>query len=524
MDSENKRPSYLKGAMILTIGSIFARFLGLFFKVPLSRIIGDYGMGLYGYPYPIYSFLVAVSVIGLPLAISKMTSESMSLKRYDHAQRVFKISMASMMALGVLCSILIIVFAKPIIHFLGWPEETYYSIIGLSLTPIFVSYMATYRGFFQGLQMMVPTSLSQIVESVFRVIFGVALAFFLFKTKGVAWAAGGASFGGTAGAIAGGILMSFLYKAYKKKGKAIPKLPSVKYTEKTSKIVEMLFKIAIPASLGSIVVSLMNMINSVTVARCLQTAGFDLFTATELWGQLSQKVQTLINVPLMVGVGLAAALVPAISESYVRKAHGEIADKTALAMKAVMMVALPSAVGLSVLADPIIKLIFGATSAGGDMLKYLAFSCITSITYITCQAILQGLGKMMLPIRNLAIGAVIKMALNIILISIPSINIYGIIIATFVADSTITTLNYLCVKKYIKFKLNKVDVIIKPLLSSIIMGAAAYFSYQILYKIVGSNFAVLIAIAFGGGIYFISMLLCGGIAKEDIKSLLKRKH
>lgn len=524
MSAGNKKHSFLRGALILTIGSILARFLGLFFKIPLARIVGDYGMGLYAYPYPIYSFLVAVSVMGLPLAISKMTSESISLNKYDQAKKIFRLSMSVLIALGLFSSLLIIVFAKPVIHFLGWPEETYISILGLSLTPIFVSYMATYRGFFQGMQMMTPTSLSQIIESIFRVVVGVGLAYFLMSTKGVAWAAGGASFGATAGALAGGILMSILYKVYKRKGKTILNMPGVKESERSSRLIKTLFAIAIPASLASVVVSIMNMINSVTVARCLQSAGLSLVTATELWGQLSQKVQTLINVPMMVGVGLAAALVPAISESFARKNYKDIGDKTALALRFVMIIGIPSMIGLSVLSDPIIKLLFGADSGGGQMLKFLSFECVTSVAYITCQAVLQGMGKMMLPIRNLAIGAVVKMILNIILISKPSLNIYGIIIATFVADITILTLNYLSVKKYIKFKLNKVNAFVKPILSGIIMGITVYFIYGIAKDIIGSNLSVIVSIAAGGIVYLAAMLICGGIEKDEIAGLVKRKR
>jgi len=524
MEIENRKPSFIKGALIITVGSIFARFLGLFFKIPLARIVGDYGMGLYGYPYPIYSFLVAVAVMGLPLAISKMTSESISLNKYEQADKIFKISMVALILLGILCSAIIIVFAKPIIHFLGWPEETYISILGLSLTPIFVSYMATYRGFFQGLQKMIPTSLSQIIESLFRVIVGVGLAYYFMKTKGVAWAAGGASFGATAGALAGGILISAIYRAYNKSVKTVTKRPRTADIEKTSKIVKNLFAIALPASLASVVVSIMNMINSVTVARCLQTAGFDIVTATELWGQLSQKVQTLINVPMMLGVGLAAALVPAISESWARRNHKELGDKTALAIRTVMVIGVPAMIGLMVLSDPIIKLLFGAESGGGQMLKFLSFECITSVAYITCQAILQGLGRMMLPIRNLALGAVLKMILNLVLISIPSINIYGIIIATFAADCLILTLNYICVKKYIKFRLNKTSVFVKPILCGTIMGTAVYFIYEMLNNLIGSNFAVIIAIGFGGITYLAAMIICGGVEKEEITRLIRRKR
>lgn len=189
-----------------------------------------------------------------------------------------------------------------------------------------------------------------------------------------------------------------------------------------------------------------------------------------------------------------------------------------------MIIGIPSMIGLSVLSDPIIKLLFGAESGGGQMLKFLSFECVTSVAYITCQAVLQGMGKMMLPIRNLAIGAVVKMVLNIILISKPSINIYGIIIATLIADITILTLNYLSVKKYIKFKLNKVNVFVKPILSGTIMGITVYFIFGIAKDIIGSNLSAIVSIAAGGIVYLAAMLVCGGIEKDEIIGLVKIKR
>ncbi len=524
MNETKQRPSYIRGALILTACSIFARFLGIFFKIPLARIIGDYGMGLYGYPYPIYSFFVSLSVIGLPLAISKMTSESVSLGRSDHTHQIFRVSLVVLIGVGLLCSLLLIVFAKPLIHALGWPEETYYSIIGLSLTPLFVSYMATYRGYFQGLQTMVPTALSQIVESVFRVVVGLVLAVYFLKTKGVAWAAGGAAFGAVAGAVGGSLLVSAIYAYYKKKNIVIPARLGSGYSERVQETIKTLFVIAIPASFASIVVSLMNMINSVTVARSLQNAGIDIVTATEIWGQLSQKVQTVINVPMLLGVGLAAALVPAISESLATKNEGELGEKTSSALRTVSIVTFPAAVGLFVLATPIIQLLFGATSGGGELMMYLSFTCITTVLFIVLQAVLQGLGRMVLPIRNLAIGGVIKLILNITLISKPSLHIYGLIIATYVAEIVIVALNYASVKKYIRFKMDKKNAIIKPALASLIMGVFAYVTYGFLRPLLGSNFAVLAAIALGVVIYLAAIVLTGALSKEEMRSLLRRRR
>ncbi len=528
MSTQKKKSSFLKGAAILAVGSIFARFLGIFFKVPLIRLFDDYTIGLYGYPYPIYSFLTSLSVIGLPLAVSKMTSERVSMGDYASAEKIFKVSRSALTILGAFGTFLMIVLANPMIKLFGWEAETYYSILGLSLTPLFVSFMAAYRGYFQGLQMMTPTSLSQIVESVIRVVVGLSLAYMLYPAVGAAdriaqgKAAGGASFGAAAGAFAGSLLMVVLYAWYRKNRKVPTRTAQTQRTLSSKAIIRTLIRIAIPASLSSIVVSLMNMINSVTVSTCLQRAGYTSEQATEMWGLLSGGTQTLVNVPLLLGVAISAALVPAISAAVARKDARDIREKTAEAVRASMIVSIPCAVGLSILAAPILTLLFN-DSAGYTLLQTLAFSCITTILLTSCQAVLQGLGKMTLPVINLGIGAVVKIVLNLILIPTKTFNIQGAVIATLIADVVIVVLNYRAIKKYTKFKTNIVNMYIKPILCSIIMGAAALFSYVFLVDLLGNSIATIAAIAIGGILYLITMIICGGIEKSEVRAVLKRK-
>ena len=173
------KKSYLRGAAILGVGAILAKFLGIFFKIPLERYIGEIGLGLYGYPYPIYNFFLSISVIGLPLAISKMVSEHVALGNHREAHRIFKIALTLLIIIGALSSLILFAFRNVIIEVLNWHPDTYYSLLGIAFAPLFVSLMSAFRGYFQGLQIMAPTAISQLIESFARVIFGLGLAVYL---------------------------------------------------------------------------------------------------------------------------------------------------------------------------------------------------------------------------------------------------------------------------------------------------------------------------------------------------------
>ena len=205
-----KKQSLMKGTIILGISGVFAKFLGLFFRWPLIMLIGDEGVGYYQMSYPLYMFFVAMAS-GIPVAISKLVSERKAIGDKEGIIQVFRKSMLLMILLGGGFTGIILALSKQLIGFFKWDEKAYYSLIGIAIAPVFISIMSAFRGFFQGLQNMNPTAVSQIIEQIGRVIFGIGLAFILLP-KGIEYAAGGASFGAAAGGILGGIYKICIYK------------------------------------------------------------------------------------------------------------------------------------------------------------------------------------------------------------------------------------------------------------------------------------------------------------------------
>jgi len=516
-----KKKSFLKGAAILAAGSIIAKVLGIFIKIPLDGILGSFGSGLYSNAYPLYTALLSISVIGPPVAISKMVSERMTFGNYQGAYKVFKVAICTLAVLGGFCSLIMLLGANIFISAFKWHPQTYYSVLGLSLAPLFVSLQSTFRGFFQGMQKMIYPSVSQIIESFARVVFGLGLCILFMKIIGVGAAAGGATFGATAGAILGSVYLYFCFIANKKNHKEAMLAQTHEDEEPYSSILSTLIKMTIPITLASFVTSAMSLIDTMTVSGCMQSAGYTVEQATELWGLLSIRAQTLVNVPLTLGAALSASLVPSISESFARRDRNQVQQKSYTGILVAFVVAFPCAVGLCVLAGPIISLLYG-TPDGAGMLAVLAYSIIFALTMTTLQGILQGVGKFFIPVKNLAIGCVIKLLFNIVLISNPQVNIYGAILGTIVADCCVSILCINAVKKYIGLKPGLGFKIFKTALCSGLMGIGTYLSYHLMVAFLPGKVATLISILLSMAAYFALLFILRVIDKEFINEFRRK--
>lgn len=310
-----KKQSLIKGTFILGIAGIVAKFLGLFFRWPLQMLIGDEGVGYYQMSFPLYMFFIAAAS-GIPVAISKMVSECNAINDEEGVILVLRKAMLLMIILGAGFTAILLIFSKPIIHFLKWDNKSYYSLISIAFAPIFISIMSVFRGFFQGLQNMNYTAISQIIEQIGRVIVGVGLAY-IFLPKGIEYSAGGAALGAAAGGLFGGLYLVAKYLRIRKEFR-------VKRIKDNTDVLGKLLYIAIPVSLGAAVSSIMSLIDSALVPQKLLEAGFTYKQCTILYGQLTGKAFILINVPLTLSAALCASLVPIIAEAHILKKKFEV--------------------------------------------------------------------------------------------------------------------------------------------------------------------------------------------------------
>lgn len=505
-----KKQSLIKASLILGIAGIVARFFGLFFRWPLIMLIGDEGVGYYQMSYPLYMFFVAMAS-GVPVAISKMISEKKAKGDIEGIFVIVKESTLLMMILGIGTTLILFFFARPIIRFVQWDMKSYYALLGISFAPFVISIMTIYRGFFQGLQNMTPSGMSQILEQLGRVVIGVGLAIFLLP-KGIEFAAGGAAFGAAAGGVIGA---SYLYEKYKK----VKKEMWNKRIKSNPEVLTSILKIALPISLGATVGTIMSLIDSILVPQKLMQSGVTSEMATVLYAQLTGKANVITNIPLTLSMALGTALIPIIAENYIMNRRKDVQDKVQLSIKLSMLIAMPCTLGLYFLAGPIMMIIFPGKYDGILILKYLSISVPFIIITQTTTSIMQGIGHYIRPIINLFIGCIVKVVLTYLLVPIPEINIYGAVIASIAAYIIATILNMISIKRKLKLSLKVAQTFIKPIIASVVMIIISLFSYSFVYNKTGSNtYSCLIAIFLGIIIYGILILTLRIFSIDDIKN------
>ncbi|WP_017209502.1 putative polysaccharide biosynthesis protein [Clostridium beijerinckii] len=510
-----KKQSLIRGSIILGVAGILTRFLGLFFRWPLIMLIGDEGIGYYQMSYPLYMFFIAMAS-GVPVAISKMISEKNATNDIYGSFEVMKESAILMTIIGTGTTLALFFFAKPIVLFLKWDSKAYYSLIGISFAPIVISFVTIFRGFFQGLQNMTPSAISQIIEQIGRVIFGVGLAVFLLP-RGIEYSAGGAAFGATAGAVLGG---AYLYSNYKR----VKKRYAIKKIKSNPEILNTILKIAIPISLGTTVSSIMNLIDSILVPQKLLDAGFTNVQSTVLYAQLTGKASVIVNIPLTLSMAICTSLIPIIAENFILKKQKELKSKIDASMKMASVIAIPCTFGLFFLAEPVMKFIFPGRFEGIEILKYLSLTIPFIIITQTTTAILQGTGHYIKPVINLLIGCLIKIVLTWVLVPMQMFNIYGAVLASFGAYLTVSILNIVMMKFTLRVRLNLYEILIKPCYASSIMMLIVLISYNILYKNTISNgISCLTSIFLGMIVYIIMIIVFKVFNVEEIRDRFKRK-
>lgn len=521
-----KEKGFMKGAAILGIAGVIVKILGAVYRIPVGNIITDEGMGYYQTAYPFYMLMLTVSTVGFPVAIAKLVSEKRAIDDHKNAHRVFKVALLGMSIISVITSLFVYFYADNMVAYLG-NENAYYSLIALVPALFFVPIMSTFRGYFQGMQNMVPTALSQVAEQFFRVFFGLALTYYLVKNNAsIPLAAGVVSFGGSIGAFMGTLV---IYIIYLKNKKSINleienSIDSEEY--KFTQVIKDLLVIAVPITIGSAITPIMDAIDTKLVMSRLQFIGYSELQANALFGQLKGFAQTLINLPQVFSIAIGMSLVPVISEGMAKRDVKNVSGSISSGIRMTLLIGLPSAVGLFVLAKPLIQLLYFNNTAEtiestGMILRYLSLGVIFLTLVQTTTSIIQGLGKPMIPVITLLVGAVSKIVLTYTLTAVPSININGAAISTVFAYMIASVLNLLIIIRKFEIKINYKDIIIKPAISAGIMGIIVYVIFGGLLGILGNNKATLISVAIGGIAYIVLLFLTKTVTDEDILLLPK---
>lgn len=511
-----KKNTFLKGAFILGISGILVKIVGAFFRIPLANIIGSEGVGYYQVAYPIYTFLLSFSAAGFPTAISKLVSEKRAKGNIRGGHKVFQVSLGILAIIGIISFLFLSLGARFLVDNFIKSPSSYFSVLALAPALLFIPVMAAYRGYFQGLQDMIPTAVSQVIEQIARVIVGLVLATFLLS-YGTEYAAAGASFGATAGAIAG-LTIIFIIYVNNKDAIFMEFQPAGHYREEpVGRIARDLLRIAIPITVGAAVLPLINMIDSMIVLRRLQEAiGLSYKEANSLFGQLTGMAITLVQLPPVLTTALSMSIVPAIAASKIRDDTVSIEKDVKSAFRMTLLIGLPSFVGLAVLPTPIMTMLFPKEPpSAGKVLLYLSFATLALASVQTLTGILQGIGKPEVPVRNLLIGALTKLVVTYVLTGIPFLNIKGAAIGTVMAYVVAAALDLVAVKENTKVKFEFVQFVLKPVISVSIMGGAVYLIHRFALPVMGNTISTVISIVAGGIVYGLMLFITGTIMEED---------
>lgn len=518
------KQTFLKGAAILGLAGLIVKIIGAFYRIPLAYIIGPEGMGLYQMAYPIYTTLLYISVAGVPTAISKMVAERIALGYRREAHRVFYISFRFLVILGLITMILLLAGTPLLAIYLKNPKALY-AFVAIAPSLFFVSAISAYRGYFQGMQQMVPTALSQIIEQLGKLVFGLWLAR-LWMPKGVQYGAMGAVLGVTISEVIALIMLIITYNIKRSYIRAaVQRDPHRRYRETTSAIMNQLLHIAIPITIGGLVIPLVNITDLMIIPRRLAQLGLSVQQSTELYGYLTGYANTLVNFPQVITLALSTSLVPAVSEAAILKDVEGLRERSSIAVRLTILLGLPSALGMAILAKPILQLLYQTLTAdqlaiSSGILELLAFAVIFLTLVQTSAGVLQGLGKVMIPVINLFWGAVLKVGLNYVLVGIPSLNIRGAALGTIACYGLAAFLDLMAVKRHTNIKFDAMVFLVKPAVASGAMITAVWVLYKWLYVFLNSSgMATLAAILIGIVVYVLMLMAIGAITYSDLRQI-----
>ncbi len=510
--------TFLEGALILTIAGVIVKIIGSVNRILLSRLLGGEGIGLYQMAYPIYLLALSISSAGIPVAISIIVAEKVALSDFRGANRVFRVSLGLLSITGVVFTFLLYFGAGWLIeqHFVR-DGRAYYAIIALAPAILFVTILSSYRGYFQGLQMMVPTAVSQIFEQLFRVVTMIFLAYYLLPF-GLEYAAAGASFGAAPGALAGLIVLIYFYWVKRTDLMVGISNQSSIREEKSLEIISRIIKLALPVSLANIMLPVVASIDLFIVPARLEVAGYSVEQATELFGYLSGMAVALINLPTILTSSLAASLVPAVSEAFTLKNSQRIYQRTAMAIRIANLITIPSFLGMYLLAAPISQMLYGTPNAGVPI-AILSVGIILLGIHQVSTGVLQGLGHTAIPLINMIIAAAMKIIMSWTLTAMPHLGIQGAAWATNVDFGMAALLNMYFVYRYVGFSID-VKELGKTAVATLVMGGIVLLTYDYMMSTIFNNtIATLVSISIGGIVYSVVILLLGGVRKHDVERI-----
>ncbi len=513
------KSSFIKGAAILGVAGLLVKIIGAVYRIPLARIIGDQGMGNYGAVYPIYAFLLVASSAGLPTAISKLVSERIACGDEYGARKVFKTAFRLLSVIGVVSTVAIALLSRPLASANNFPGS-YLGFIAIAPALFFVSMLSAYRGYFQGMQRMTPTAVSQIVEQIGKLAVGFTLGASLLPL-GPEYGAMGAMIGVSfSELLALVLLMGYYHRVKRDMGEIRP----THKAEPRKKIISALLAIAIPVTIGASILPLTQSIDSFMIVNKLIALGYPADTARAAFAVLTQYVYPLINMPAVLSLAIAMSLVPAISRAVAQKRGNDVRDMAGTGLKITILIGMPASVGMFCLAEQILDMLYTwrtpeQLALATQLLQTMSVAVMMLALVQSMTGILQGMGKQMVPVINLFFGAIIKVVVSFILLGMPNINIVGASVGTISCYTFAAIMNIIYVCRRTGLRPRFLDFILKPLIASGLMAAGILVLYPLFLNMVGDSntIATLLSVIIAVVVYFSTILITKTLNSTDLE-------
>ncbi len=515
-----KQKSFVKGAAILGVAGIIVKVIGAVFRIPLVDAVGTEGMGYYNVAYPIYALLLVISTAGIPTAISKMVSEKAAVGDHTAAYNTFRVAFRLLILVGLFTSAIMFAASTWIANGIVLQPKGTLSLMAISPALFFVAALSAYRGYFQGMQMMAPTAITQVIEQVGKLGFGLYLAY--------QWMPAGPEYG-AAGALVGVSIsevcaLVYIVGMYRRRKRGI--MQSVDFKRlgrgelRSNATIKRLLLIAIPVTLGGCVMPIVASIDSVIILRNLLAIGASQQAAASMYGMLTGVVNPLINMPAVLSLALAMSLVPSISESLAQRDIKQLKTKAAFGFKLAIFIGMPAAFGFAILAGPIIHMLFRSIvntefELSVSLLQILSLGVLFLTLVQSMTGVMQGLGKPALPVIGLTVGAVVKVFVSIWLIRDPDINIAGAVIGTMCCYAIAALMDIIFVVRNVKLRLSFPDHILKPMIATALMGGVAILTYRMVSGY-SNTLGVLAAILLAMIVYGLALSFMHAITKEEM--------
>ena len=527
-----KQKTLIGGVSILGVAGIICKLVGVLYRIPLAHLIKPEGMGVYHSVYPTYNLLLTISSAGLPVAISRMVAHYVTKEDPRNARRIFQIAMRMLVILGLLTTLLMLLFSGQLAAWQG-TEETRAGYMAIAPSLFFVCAMSAFRGFLQGQRNMVPTAVSQLIEQIGRVFIALPLAYLGMQRGGVALGAAGALAGST---TAEGAALVYMLLQHRRADRALSSLPqradSGALSDKA--VASRLILVAIPITLGACIVPLAGFIDSLMLKKLMVDAGMAFNDALILYGMYTGPVLTLINVPTALAMAMSTNLVPDIASGLARGDSAYVQEEAGIGLRMAAVIGFPCSIGMSLLAQPILYLCYRGSYTAAQLnvaAELLQISSLTIVLFTMVQAtsgILQGAGKQRIPMYTLILGVLLKIALNYTLVRIPGIDIHGAPWASLLCYTASMIPNLYFVSKYTGYRFHWMDVVVKPFGCAALMGAAVWALWHFCFGDPGHlngfvlTAGILACVAVGVILYALAALKSGAIRKVDLPAKVRR--